>query len=163
MQQQHCCGAADTMQLTGVFVVMQSVLALSECLALRHLNVGHNQLPSVAGLEGAGPGHVLRHEVRAACVPYLHTIFAFAHSHSAACHHGKHSQHPALKFVPTAAELLRPSEVKPMREAQACNVAIARAGVFKLETLLLEQNNISSAQVHDSKTVWNDAWEMSVG
>lgn len=31
----------------------QSVLALSGCLALRHLDLSHNQLTSVAGLEGA--------------------------------------------------------------------------------------------------------------
>jgi len=43
-----------------------------------------------------------------------------------------------------------PSQAEPIwASTVACNVSAARAGVFKLETLLLEQNNIATAQVHD--------------
>jgi len=63
--QARCRGTADrsvtaqrSFRAADNGVAMQSVLALSDCLALRHLNLGHNQLPSVAGLEGAGPALV---------------------------------------------------------------------------------------------------------
>jgi hypothetical protein len=80
-------------------------MALSSCLALRHLDVGHNQLSSVAGLEGAAAGCSVGRCKPPGC-PVQHPVF-----------------------------LLRAS----------CLFNIA--GVFKLETLLLEQNRISSSQV----------------
>ena len=60
------------LRLTGLRVTVQSVLALSGCLALRYLNLSQNQLTSVAGLEGAV--HVeltVAAEPRLTCDPFF--------------------------------------------------------------------------------------------